>query len=406
MTPVPAAAKRLLDFIRSYEAPRGYDTVFANRMAQMPRPITSMTVDEVIADGPRRTRQFGSSAAGALQFMTATLKSLKTDMGLTGSEVMTPAFQDALGYQLLKRRGFQRFMSGQSSVAAFGLALAQEWASFPVLQATRGQHRQVARGQSYYAGDGVNKALVRPEAVEGMLNSLRAAPIIAVADPEPVAPINAPRVDTVPGPSIAPLPWWKRLLGWKPKPVAQISRPGLKPNGDPTLWDVQKQLRDRAYYTKGFLDGLDGPLTQGAVAQARKDNGLQDGGVDAAFLAALPSFPQRPVSVERANLPVTKAVTAKPELFNPLGWLGGTGVASLVTGAASGSGLLDSVQTAAGKVNDVAGSVQTAFGVVASVVGFLVEHRTLVFVAIGILLLLKTLSFAADFVAKIRAAFF
>lgn len=50
-----------------------------------------------------------------------------------------------------------------------------EWASFPVLTDARGKHRDVARGQSFYAGDGVNKALVSPERVEAVLDQVKAA---------------------------------------------------------------------------------------------------------------------------------------------------------------------------------------------------------------------------------------
>ncbi|GEP12468.1 hypothetical protein [Methylobacterium gnaphalii] len=402
LAPPPAPAKRLLDFIASKEAPKGYDTVYGNHQASMPKSITSMTIDEVIADGPRRTKAYGSSAAGRYQFMAATLTALKKTLGLTGSEVMTPALQDALGYQLLKQRGYAAFMAGSMSVATFGLHIAQEWASFPVLADTKGQKRSVKRGQSYYAGDGLNHSLIGAAEVERALNSMRAAPVLTVPDASAV--VVASRVETVPGPSVASQSWLGRLFGKKPPEPAQVSRPGLK--GDPALYDVQKQLRDRAYYTKRLLDGLNGPLTQSAVAQARKDNNLGYGGIDAAFLAALPKMSQRPVSVERATLPMTKAVAAKPELFNPLGWLGGTGVASLATAVASGSGLLDQVQTAAGKVNDVAGSVQTGIGYATAIAGFLVEHKSLVFVAIGVFLVVKAVLLAADIVTKIRAAFF
>jgi len=54
-------------------------------------------------------------------------------------------------------------------VKDFALNLAKEWASFPVLAETFGQKRKVTRGQSYYAGDGVNKALVPPGDVEAVL---------------------------------------------------------------------------------------------------------------------------------------------------------------------------------------------------------------------------------------------
>lgn len=169
MTDLPAGARRLLDFIGKTEAPKGYDTVYANRMADMPKPLTTMTLGEVIADGPRRTKRFRSSAAGRYQFMTATLKDLKFSLGLTGTEMFDADLQDRLAMQLLKRRGFYEFCSGKMKLNAFALRLAQEWASLPVLEKVSGQHRTVAPGESFYAGDTLNKALVDPHEIVDVL---------------------------------------------------------------------------------------------------------------------------------------------------------------------------------------------------------------------------------------------
>lgn len=397
---VPPPAKRLLDFIRSYEAPRGYDSVFGNKMARMAKPITSMTVNEVIADGPRRTREFGSSAAGGLQFMTATLKGLRDEGSVSGSERMTPDLQDRLGYVLLKRRGYAKFMSGALSLTAFGNQIAMEWASFPVLSAINGKRR----GQSYYAGDGLNHVLVGPEPVERVLNAMRAEPVVTVADP--VAVIQAPRAPTVPVAAV-PTPWWQRLLGLgRPVSVAAKARPGLHPNGSPDLWDVQAAMKDRGYYTTGLLDGLDGGKTQAAVAQIRKDNGLGDGGVDAAFLAGLPGWPHANVSKERATMSLAAATAHAPELFGPAKWLVSAGIGSLGLGGAAGTGLMDNVQGGVAKANDVFGQVQSAFGLVAGVVGFVVEHRTLFLVAGGLFLVWKGVSAILSAWIKVRTAFF
>lgn len=405
---IPAPAKRLLDFIGSKEAPKGYDTVFGNRMAQMPKPLTTMTVDEVIAQGKWRTDTFGSSAAGRYQFMKATLASLKQTERLTGREVMTPALQDRLGYALLLRRGYAKFMAGQLSVAGFGLGLAREWASFPVLAATKGAHRQVQRGQTYYLGDGLNKVLATAGEVETVLNQMRAMPAAAVADAPVVTPApSLPQVQDLVIPDESRLSKWLRWLGKKPSAAAApASRPGLKPSGSPQLWDVQKALRDRAYYTKGFLDGLDGPLTQEAVAQARKDNGLGDGGIDGAFMAALPAMPHRPVAAERAKVSLGKAAQHAPELFGPAKWLGTFGAGLLGLGGADGAGLLDNVQGTFVRINDTADKVQTGLGYVASIVAFLVEHKTLVFIGLGLFLVVKAAGYVLDAWIKVRTAFF
>lgn len=78
-------------------------------------------------------------------------------------------------------------MTGKIDRTEFGKRLAQEWASFPVLAATKGGSRIVSRGQSFYAGDGLNKSLVTPEAVEAVLDRVKAA-ASAPATPTPVEP--------------------------------------------------------------------------------------------------------------------------------------------------------------------------------------------------------------------------
>lgn len=192
---VPAFAGRLLDFIGGIEAPAGYDTIYANAQKRVAafkaRPITKRTIAEWISDGKRGQ---ASSAAGRYQFMQATLKSLMTELGLRGSEVMTPDMQDRLGFHLLKRRGYDKYVAGSMSLQSFALNLSKEWASLPVLSAVTGAHRLLKRGQSYYAGDSLNKSLVTPERVEAILRTVKdAAPRVVVAA---IAP--PPDVETAP----------------------------------------------------------------------------------------------------------------------------------------------------------------------------------------------------------------
>lgn len=203
---VPAPAKMLLDFIRSVEAPRGYGTIYGNNQDKLPAPLTSMTLDQVIAAGSGWSKKFGSSAAGGLQFMRLTLQQIKKETGISGDLVFSAGLQDRLGYYLLLGRGYADFVAGNLSVVAFGKALAQEWASFPVLADTRGQKRPVKRGETYYAGDGINKVLLKPERVEAKLQDVldlagavkarqqktKAAPAALLAavndNPPPIAP--------------------------------------------------------------------------------------------------------------------------------------------------------------------------------------------------------------------------
>lgn len=177
---VPPAAAILLDFIRDTEVGRldraSYDVIFANRQRTLRKPITSMTLGEVIAAQKGWSKANGSSAAGAYQFMRKTLTELKLELGLSDVQIFSPDLQDRLGFHLLKRRGYREFIVGQITANEFGKRLAQEWASFPVLTDTKGASRQLKRGMSYYAGDGLNKSLVKPEKVEEVL-----AEVLAVA---------------------------------------------------------------------------------------------------------------------------------------------------------------------------------------------------------------------------------
>lgn len=200
---IPKGAAILLDFVYRTDAgsppPDCYETIFGNRQNRLSKPITKMTLGELI-DAQRNwsnkswvKQNWGygtaSSASGAAQFMRATLQDLSRELGLAGSQVFDADFQDWLAYHLLKRRGYDEFMTGKISRTEFGRRLAQEWASFPVLAATKGGSRAVGRGQSFYAGDGLNKSLVRPETVEAVLDRVKAT---ASAPVGPSTPIPAP----------------------------------------------------------------------------------------------------------------------------------------------------------------------------------------------------------------------
>ncbi|WP_274426731.1 hypothetical protein [Chelativorans sp. YIM 93263] len=209
---VPKGAAILLDFVRKTETGRSdrasYDVIYGHKQGKLAKPITSMTLDEVVAAQSTWSHHHGSSAAGGYQFIRKTLRGLVAELGLRGSQRFDPDLQDRLAWHLLKRRGYDKFMSGRMTKTEFAKQLACEWASFPVLQGTQGQKRYVARGQSYYAGDGLNKALVEPRAIESLLDR-----VSAISDhPEPPAP-SIPQPPAEPerehtakqGRSIAPL---------------------------------------------------------------------------------------------------------------------------------------------------------------------------------------------------------
>ena len=203
---VPTGAALLLDFIGRTEAPHGYDTVYGNNQRKLKQPLTSMTLGAIVDAQKAWSKNFGSSAAGRYQFMRATLQGLAKELSLSGSQVFNGDFQDRLAFHLLKRRGYQEYMAGKITAIEFGRRLAQEWASFPVLADCQGAHRSIKRGQSFYAGDGLNKSLITPEQVEAVLMKVRKAPDApqkpaeSVQPPEPVVVAPKPEVVSAPVP--------------------------------------------------------------------------------------------------------------------------------------------------------------------------------------------------------------
>lgn len=214
---VPSGAAILLDFVGSVETgksgPESYGVIYGHKQGKLPKPLTEMTVAEVQAAQLRWSKNHGSSAAGRYQFMRATLKELLVTMGIPGSAKFSPDLQDTLGYALLRRRGYTAFAAGAFPIGKFGNNLAMEWASLPVLVDTSGAHRTVARGETFYAGDGVNKVLTKPEKVEEVL----AASLKAEKAPVP-GPVILPTTPNPPPPDIPSpdprQPDKKGGLGW------------------------------------------------------------------------------------------------------------------------------------------------------------------------------------------------
>lgn len=190
-----------------------------------------MTIGELVDEQASFTKRFKSSASGGYQFMRKTLQDLSRELRLSGKQMFDPDLQDRLGYHLLKRRGYVEFMAGQISVNEFAKRLAMEWASFPVLVATKGQHQQLKRGQSYYDGDALNKALVKPEVIEEVLRKAKAA-----GNELPVLAPEISEVENLPPESEKPKPVWKSKRAWLWSYIGTMSPAALMGTFD---WRVQ-----------------------------------------------------------------------------------------------------------------------------------------------------------------------
>lgn len=131
--------------------------------------LTGMTLDEVdslqtqMLNHPNN--KWNSSAVGRYQITRTTMRSLRSEMGLTGSEKFTPALQDQMANRLLERRGLSKWRAGQISTAQFRNNLSLEWASLPNMG-----------GTGSYAGQGTG---VSGSALDRAIESMRVAPVNA-----------------------------------------------------------------------------------------------------------------------------------------------------------------------------------------------------------------------------------
>jgi muramidase (phage lysozyme) len=211
---IPAPAHEILTLIRTTETGRAdgtaYETIFSHAEDQLTKPITKMTLDELQGHQKGFTKAFGSSASGAYQHMYATLKDQIKELKLKGTELFSPAMQDRLGYELLKRRGYKAWVDAKTSTDTFMIGLSKEWASFPVPSRMKGAHRTVDRGQSYYAGDGLNKALIAPDVVWLVCEAARKLTEIPPAPEVPTKP-EVPVEPTRPEPEVAAV--WLQTSG-------------------------------------------------------------------------------------------------------------------------------------------------------------------------------------------------
>lgn len=152
-----------------------YETIIGHNQNKLAKPLTQMTVGEIIAASDVWRKRFGttSGAAGAYQIIKPTLVGLAKQLGIDLGEKFTPELQDRMADQLLATRGLGAFLRGTITVEAFGNAIAREWASFPVLSTSRRGETVLKRGQSYYDKFAGNSALISPETVEATLLRLR-----------------------------------------------------------------------------------------------------------------------------------------------------------------------------------------------------------------------------------------
>jgi len=198
-------AKPLLDFISIPESRGEYNIVWGGiaRHDHPPAPLVEMTIGEVLDWQESIDSKYMSEAAGRYQILEDTLRDIYKPAGFTRNDRFDEDTQDALGFYLLKRRGWDDYIAGRIGAEAFANSLAKEWASLPVVSGAK-------KGRSYYGGDGLNKSHV---SVSAFLGAVAAVKSHAVPEPAPRPPEPVP----------APMPKETPMLG----PAALVARIAL-----------------------------------------------------------------------------------------------------------------------------------------------------------------------------------
>ncbi|WP_138469864.1 hypothetical protein [Poseidonocella sp. HB161398] len=273
--------RNLLDFI--YRAENGgridYDVVYGGIRPEHrpPKPVTSMTVRELLAWQDRVNPHYNSEAAGALQLMPKTLRGLIRNGKASLDDVFSPETQDRYAVELMRGRGLDRWASGRMSTEEFGNSLAREWASLPVLAPTFRGSRRIERGQAYYGGVGANhsRALVGVDDFESVLSG---RPVAALSTSGPGAD-GAPGTQSPPPPSQS---WGEafdaayRFERPEPDPAAAWETPDVALD-QPGAVTGQQALPEIDYATRTGRGG-------GPVAPATSWQSFADAATDSAIV--------------------------------------------------------------------------------------------------------------------------
>ncbi len=140
VTVLDAKTSNLLEFIGTLEAPGGYNSYSYYAAAPPPKPLTQMTIAEVLAWQERIDARSKSEAAGRFQIMEDTLRPLVRNHGIDTRLLFDVNMQNRLAVILLKRRGWDPRSPNHIAIAN---SLAKEWAALPVVSGSN-------KGKSYY----------------------------------------------------------------------------------------------------------------------------------------------------------------------------------------------------------------------------------------------------------------
>lgn len=143
-----------LKLMGAVEGPNGYDEITRSTRLRPDRPLTEMTIGQVIAF-QRRVRASGaaSSAMGRYQFTYRTLSYLVSRLGIDENLPFDAITQDALARIEMRRCGFYEPITDDKRLAN---CLAAVWAALPLVSGPNA-------GRSRFHGVAGNRALVTKE---------------------------------------------------------------------------------------------------------------------------------------------------------------------------------------------------------------------------------------------------
>ena len=156
-----------MKFIRCAEVTchtSAYDQPYALFPIQPPKPLTSMTIAEVLAfqKSPRKTK---STAMGAYQIVHKTLDTLVRKHNINKDSKFDHAMQDHMAQLLMAE-----CQPLQSHKVKYGNCLARIWAALPVLSGPQ-------KGKSHYEGIADNEARATVGEFQQALNGIEVAKI-------------------------------------------------------------------------------------------------------------------------------------------------------------------------------------------------------------------------------------
>jgi len=176
-----AGDKILLEKISQHESAKGkagYEMVYSGYKKKLPKPLTTMTLDEIARLQTDMDASSNSTAVGKYQFVAAPLVEVRVQMKLSMYTIFSPHIQDEMVlYRLNSKRRYADWKAGAIGDDDFIENLSKEFSSLPSIS---------NGGRSYYDKINGNRSLTTIEEMRAVLSKVREALGMPVAEPSEV----------------------------------------------------------------------------------------------------------------------------------------------------------------------------------------------------------------------------